>query len=278
MAYRSGRDALTKLRAGATLVQLYTALAYAGPALVPRIKTELAMELRAAGFERVTDAIGDRRQGVGRLRHLGGFAALAEEFDGFIIDLWGVVHDGVNALPGAAACLARLRDAGKPTVMLSNAPRRSTALRAGMRRMGIDDSLYGEIMSSGEAVHLALRDRPDAWWSSLGNRVFHLGPERDRNVLAGLDLDFQDIPDTADFVLNTGPDDHRNPTNLADFEPVLSDCLRAGLKMVCANPDLEVIRGGVRVLCAGSLAESMPIWAATSDRSASQTRRFMILQ
>jgi HAD superfamily hydrolase (TIGR01459 family) len=194
------------------------------------------------------------------VRHLTGFAALADEFDGFIIDLWGVVHDGVTALPGAIECLARLNAAGKPTVMLSNAPRRSAALRKGMRRMGIEDGLYGEIMSSGEAVHIALRDRPDAWWSGLGNRVFHLGPERDRNVIAGLDLVVQEVPDTADFVLNTGPDDHRNPTDLAEFEPVLRDCMRAGLRMICANPDLEVIRGGVRVLCAGSLASLYASW------------------
>jgi dihydroorotate dehydrogenase len=55
---QSGSDALAKLRAGATLVQLYTALTYAGPALIPRIKAELELELRAAGFQRVTDAIG----------------------------------------------------------------------------------------------------------------------------------------------------------------------------------------------------------------------------
>jgi HAD superfamily hydrolase (TIGR01459 family) len=191
---------------------------------------------------------------------MAGFAALAEAFDGFIVDLWGVVHDGVNALPGAAECLARLRDAGKPTVMLSNAPRRSAALRAGMRRMGIEDGLYGEIMSSGEAVHIALRDRPDAWWTGLGTRVFHLGPERDRNVLAGLDLTLCEQPDSATFVLNTGPDDHSNPTDLAEFEPVLRDCMHAGLKMVCANPDLEVIRGGARVLCAGALAQLYQSW------------------
>ena len=194
------------------------------------------------------------------MRNLTGFAALAQEFDGFIIDLWGVVHDGVRALPGAAACLARLRDAGKPTVMLSNAPRRSSALRDGMQKMGIEETLYGDIMSSGEAVHIALRDRPDAWWSGLGTRVFHLGPERDRNVIAGLNLDVRGSPESADFVLNTGPDDHTNPTNLAEFEPVLRDCMRANLKMICANPDLEVIRGGVRVLCAGALAQLYASW------------------
>jgi HAD superfamily hydrolase (TIGR01459 family) len=197
---------------------------------------------------------------VGTLRHLTGLAPLAAQFDGFIIDLWGVIHDGVNALPGAAECLARLRDTGKPSVMLSNAPRRSAALHKGMRRMGIADELYGPIMSSGEAVHLALRDRPDPWWSGLGNRVFHLGPDRDRNIIEGLDLRLHEAPDGADFVLNTGPDDHRNPTNLAEFEPVLRDCMRAGLKMICANPDLEVIRGGVRVLCAGALARLYASW------------------
>jgi HAD superfamily hydrolase (TIGR01459 family) len=194
------------------------------------------------------------------MRHLAGFAPLAEQFDGFIIDLWGVIHDGVKALPGAPACLEQLRATGKPTIMLSNAPRRSAVLSAGMRAMGIDDALYGGIMSSGEAVHVALRDRPDAWWSGLGHRVFHLGPDRDRNIITGLDLELQETPDTADFVLNTGPDDHRNPTDLAEFEPILRDCIRANLKMICANPDLEVIRGGVRVLCAGALAQLYASW------------------
>jgi HAD superfamily hydrolase (TIGR01459 family) len=55
-------------------------------------------------------------------------------------------------------------------------------------------------------------------------------------------------------VLNTGPDDHRNPSDMAEFEPTLRECAEYKLPMICGNPDLEVIRGGVRVLCAGSLA------------------------
>jgi HAD superfamily hydrolase (TIGR01459 family) len=120
--------------------------------------------------------------------------------------------------------------------------------------MGIDDSLYTDILTSGEAVRRALQSPPDLWWAELGQRVFHLGPERDRPVLEGLPLAIAASPADADFVLNTGPDDHRNPSDMAQFEPILQDCARYRLKMICANPDLVVIRGGVRVLCAGSLA------------------------
>jgi HAD superfamily hydrolase (TIGR01459 family) len=123
-----------------------------------------------------------------------------------------------------------------------------------MRRMGIEDALYTGILTSGEAVRRALQDPPDLWWAELGMRVFHLGPDRDKPVLQGLPLTVVATPGEADFVLNTGPDDYRNPSDMAEFEPTLVECARYRLKMICANPDLEVIRGGVRVLCAGALA------------------------
>jgi dihydroorotate dehydrogenase len=54
----TGEQALAKIRAGASLVQLYTAFAYTGPALIPRLKRELAEALRAGGFASVQDAVG----------------------------------------------------------------------------------------------------------------------------------------------------------------------------------------------------------------------------
>ena len=188
------------------------------------------------------------------MQHYPRFAPLAERYNGFILDLWGVIHDGIDAFPHAIETLKQLRAAGKRTLLLSNVPRPNDAVRTMMRRMGIEDALYTGILTSGEAVRRALQNPPDPWWSELGTRVFHLGPERDRPVLHGLKLVVADHPAGADFVLNTGPDDHRNPSNMAEFEPVLADCARHRLKMICANPDLEVIRGGVRVLCAGALA------------------------
>jgi HAD superfamily hydrolase (TIGR01459 family) len=188
------------------------------------------------------------------MEHLSGFAPLADRYNGFVLDLWGVIHDGVNAFPHAIDTLRHLRDAGKRTLLLSNVPRPNDAAQAMMRRMGIEDSLYTGILTSGEAVRRALLDPPDLWWAELGTRVFHLGPDRDKPVLHGLPLQVVSTPGEADFVLNTGPDDHRNPSDIAEFEPTLTECARYRLKMICANPDLEVIRGGVRVLCAGALA------------------------
>ena len=187
--------------------------------------------------------------------HLPGFEPLAQHYQGFILDLWGVIHDGVKPYPGAAECLARIRALGTPAVLLSNAPRRAHAAQAALRAMGIGDDLYTGILTSGEAAHIALRDRTDRWFATLGRRMYHLGPARDRNVFDTLDLDVVEHPAQADFVLNTGPDDLAGPTEVADWESLLQSFRRAGLPMVCANPDLEVIRGGVRVICAGALAQ-----------------------
>ncbi len=189
------------------------------------------------------------------MQHLNGFSELARAYDGFILDLWGVIHDGVTPYPGAVACLAEIAALGKPAVLLSNAPRRAEVAVRALRAMGIADEMYSGIMTSGEATHLALAHRSDPWFAQLGTRVFHLGPERDRNVIEGLPLVRVETPAEADFVVNTGPDDLAGPSEVEDHEAVLQACFAAGLPMICANPDLEVIRGGVRVICAGALTK-----------------------
>lgn len=182
-----------------------------------------------------------------------GMAAIAARYDGFIVDLWGVLHDGVAPYPGAVDCLERLRAAGKRVVLLSNAPRRAAPAREALRRLGIGDHLYDGLMTSGEAAHIALRDRHEPWFAALGPRMHHLGPARDRSIFEGLPLEPCSI-DGADWLLNTGPDDLHGPTVLTPFEPVLRAAIARGLKMLCANPDLEVVRDGERIPCAGALA------------------------
>ncbi len=188
------------------------------------------------------------------MRPLDGFAALADAYDGFIVDLWGVVHDGVSPYPGALDCLQRLRRAGRRVVLLSNAPRRTHLVQEGLRAMGIDDALYGGILTSGEATREALRQRQDPWFAGLGRRMLHLGPPKDATLFEGLALDVVEDPEAADFLLNTGPDDEAAEAGADPYLPLLRRCAARGLPMLCANPDLEIVRGGRRILCAGTLA------------------------
>jgi HAD superfamily hydrolase (TIGR01459 family) len=184
-----------------------------------------------------------------------GFRALAERYDGFIVDLWGVVHDGIKTYPGVVDCLARLQGAGKRVVFLSNAPRRAAAIGRALGYMGVGAELYDGIMSSGEAVFCALRDRDEAEFAGLGRKIYHLGPARDRDVFDTVGLrEVEDVSE-ADFLLNTGPDDYLGPDDPTIYEPVLNKALAAGVVMICANPDLEVVRDGKRIICAGLLAQ-----------------------
>jgi HAD superfamily hydrolase (TIGR01459 family) len=186
---------------------------------------------------------------------LPGVRALAERYDAFILDLWGVIHDGQTAYPHAAEALRALADAGRKTILLSNAPRRSHTVSASMERMGLGEDLYGDVLTSGEAVRMELEAPRDPFYRALGGKVFFLGRADDDSILVGLEDRFQkvDSPADADWVLNTGP--FGFDQTLDDLEPVLAACAKVGLPMVCANPDRVVIRAGARLICAGLMAE-----------------------
>jgi HAD superfamily hydrolase (TIGR01459 family) len=191
--------------------------------------------------------------GIMQPRLIAGIAELAWHYDGFIVDLWGVVHDGVAPLPGAVACLEALVAAGKRTALLSNAPRRTKGVVRRIAALGVPPDSYHAVMSSGEEAwqHLQRRDHP--FYRALGRRCLHIGSDRDLEIRDGLGLDFVDQPEAADFILNTGPagwDD-----TLADYEPLLRRALARRLPMVCANPDLVVMHGEKLALCAGALAQ-----------------------
>ena len=186
---------------------------------------------------------------------MSGFSEVAGHYDGFIVDLWGVVHDGIKPYPGVIDCLEQLRAANKRVVFLSNAPRRAAAIGRALAGMGIGAALYDGIMSSGEAVYLGLRDRKEPDFAALGSKLYHLGPERDRDVFDSLPLEEVKTPASADFLLNTGPDDYLGPSDPGAYTAILEAALAARLPMLCANPDLEVMRDGKRIICAGFLAQ-----------------------
>ena len=187
------------------------------------------------------------------IRLIRGVGVLAPRYDGFILDLWGVVHDGVAPLPGALECLRGLIEAGKRIVLLSNAPRRAEDVVERIDRIGVPVGLYHNVMSSGEEAwqHLARRD--DSFYAALGWRCLHIGSERDIGIREGLGLELVETAEEAEFILNTGPADWDD--RVEDYAPLLGRALERALPMVCANPDLVVMHGDRPAVCAGALAQ-----------------------
>lgn len=183
---------------------------------------------------------------------LAGLSDVAQRYDGFLLDLWGCIHDGVAPFPHVEGALGRLGAAGKRRLVLSNAPRRAAAVAESMTRIGVKPGLYDAVLSSGEATWQALAHRDDVWHTRLGTRCLHVGPDRDTGMLDGNGLVAAKGPEDATFVLATGPRD--DDLGLAAHEELLQACRARKLPMLCANPDLVVMRGTQILICAGALA------------------------
>ncbi len=186
---------------------------------------------------------------------LDGIAPVADRYDGFVLDLWGVVHDGRRPYPGVPEALAELKKRGKKVAFLTNAPRRSRAVQGLLDAMGLDRALYDGIMSSGEIAWRLMARRDHPFFAGIGRRALHIGPERDISVVDGGVAERVADPAEADFVLNTGPDPERGVTNAEAYRPELEAAFAHRLPMLCVNPDRHVMVGGERLICAGALAD-----------------------
>lgn len=183
---------------------------------------------------------------------IAGLSAIADRYDGYILDLWGTIHNGVEPLPGAVDCLRALAEQGKRVLILSNAPRRTGAVIDRMDAVGIPRDCYGPVLSSGEAGWLALHDRGDPWHAALGDRAFLIGEAGDESVLQDQPVEEVDSVERATFLLCVGA--YARTDTVDDYADLLAAALAHNLPMLCVNPDLEVLRGPKREICAGAIA------------------------
>ena len=173
------------------------------------------------------------------------FGPLARDYDALLCDVWGVVHNGLAAFPETCAALEQFRQAGGSVVLISNAPRPGAGVIRMLDRLGVPRSAYDRIVTSGDVTREFVARR--------AGHVYHLGPERDRGIFSGLDIQFGAI-ETAEYVVCTGlfDDETEGPE---DYRPLFAQMQARNLLMLCANPDLLVERGERLVYCAGALAE-----------------------
>lgn len=179
--------------------------------------------------------------------------SVADRYDAFILDLWGVIHDGQQLYPNVRECLEELHRTGKRVVFLSNAPRRASVAGGLLTRLGIDPTLYDALITSGETAYRHLEREDNRFFDAAGTSYVYIGLEKDRNVLAGLPYREVAQPEDAKFVLLTHSYYDNQP--MSELAPLLARCLSAGLPAICINPDMEIMRiTGEHIYCAGVIA------------------------
>ena len=161
-------------------------------------------------------------------------------------DIWGVVHNGLEAFPEACEALQAYRSSGGTVILITNAPRPADSVQRQLRKLGVADEAYDAIVSSGDLTRHYVAEH-------AGRRVFWLGPDRDSGIHRGLDPVLAPL-EQADYIVCTGLFDDETET-AEDYRAMMLKARARGLTLICANPDIVVERGDRLIYCAGAIAE-----------------------
>ncbi len=175
-----------------------------------------------------------------------GIAGLSAGRCAWIVDIWGVMHNGARAFPQAVEACRQFRAGGGTVLLLSNAPRPFPDVVQHLRQLGVPDDAYDGGVTSGDVTRGLMA-------AEAGRAFLHIGPERDNGLFEGLDVRKTGAREAESILCSGLWDDTRETPDdyVALFEPLLA----RGLPMICANPDVKVERGDKLIYCAGALAQ-----------------------
>ena len=173
-----------------------------------------------------------------------GLRSIAENYDIFYVDLWGVVHNGISLHKGAIETLEEISKSNKDYVLLTNAPRPIKTVKSILKKMGMDTKIREKVYSSGEAAISYLNKNYSR------EKFYHIGPPRDFDLFLDFKKNKEEKLLNSTYLLCTGLFDEHEDLNY--YRDLLKDQIKK--TMICSNPDLIVDRGNKRELCAGSVA------------------------
>ncbi len=181
------------------------------------------------------------------------FLDIADEYDAFLLDLWGVIHDGTALYDSVPHVLQTLHKQGKQVIFLSNAPRRAAKVAKVLSGFGIAEDSYLSVVTSGEAGYRWLFEHVVE-----PRNYYFMGSERDIDVMHGLPCTRVHSFEEAEFIVNVGYTTEKGELHLTQEALERLPAAKAlGLEMLCLNPDLEVVKiTGERFACAGVLARA----------------------
>jgi len=175
-----------------------------------------------------------------------GLKSIINDFDLLFIDIWGVLHNGINLFNDSVYALDQIERLNKEYVLLTNAPRPNSTVIKFLKKMGLDQSKCDKVFTSGQAALKYLNSD----FKKL--KFYHIGPPRDFDLFKLFEEYKVDNIEDCDFLLCTGLFEDFEK-DLKFYENLFKN--KVDKKLICTNPDLVVDRGEIREFCAGSVAK-----------------------
>lgn len=191
---------------------------------------------------------------MGKTKFCQGISDISDSYNAFIIDQWGVLHNGEKTYDGVVDCLKELKNRKKYIIILSNSGKRAEENKQRLKTLGIGPSLYDEIVTSGETTWQGLSHQDDGIFKGLGENCFLLSRGGDTSIVDGLEnIRLVSEVEEADFMLISGSDAPKK-TLVDYYEPILRKAIRHRLKAICANPDSRILIGNNQAFGPGMIA------------------------
>jgi HAD superfamily hydrolase (TIGR01459 family) len=180
-----------------------------------------------------------------KYRKIERLSVLVDSFDLFMIDQFGVLHDGVSPYLGAIECLASLKARGKSVVLLSNSGKRAAANIARLADLGFSRELFDHVVTSGEVAWQGIVDHSFGMPFVPGSSMFVVGHDDYDYGFEKLGVRLVQDPVAADFIMIVAS---RAPKmSLEQYGEILATAAAADIPALCCNPDrLMLTAAGVQ--------------------------------
>ncbi len=180
---------------------------------------------------------------------------IINKYENYIIDQWGVMHDGSTGYKNAIEAIDYLVSKNKNLFIISNSSKRQKSSEARLPELGFKKESFINILTSGEMIWQTIKKK----YSKLDDEIkcYHIFDNSKEDGLffrEGLNLSFVDKIEEADFILACTPFSNMQPI---DYVPMLDKAVDKNLIMYCANPDFETIEKNntQNSFCMGAIAE-----------------------
>ena len=166
---------------------------------------------------------------------ISGLSALVDSFDLFMIDQFGVLHDGAMPYSGTIDCLEKLKANGKAVILLSNSGKRAVDNISRLADLGFSRELFDEVVTSGEVAWHGIVDRSFGTPFVPGKRMFVVGHDDHDYGFEKLGVKLVCDPTAADFILIAASLAPR--MSLEQYREILAGAAASGIPALCCNPD-----------------------------------------